>query len=156
NYKKKALAPAVELTVVPAGSDTVLFPERGATIVVTSPKIALRGRISAQENLVEADRRLGDGQPAPLAGFVASRDRPFSINEPLTLEPGIRTYIVRARAADSDLGEGRITIEYQPRLPRLDSVEFSPAKPVLYEHEDEPKVSLQARLIPPDDLRPLK
>src|SRR5262249_12975786 len=51
---------------------------------------------------------------------------------------------------------GRITIEYQPRLPRLDSVEFSPAKPVLYEHEDEPKVSLQARLIPPDDLRPLK
>ncbi len=91
-----------------------------------------------------------------LSRFVAGRDKSFAIEETLTLVPGSQTFVVRARSADSDSGEGRVTLNYQPRLPRLIDREFNPERPVLFEIEDPAQVTVSANLARPDDLHPVK
>ncbi|WP_406695965.1 hypothetical protein V5E97_33730 [Singulisphaera sp. Ch08] len=167
NYKKKALAPTVELVIRPSpvgdgegegeseGEGEV--GQAGETVQVTVPQVTLRGTIKGEELLVEAVQvKSGTPTGRPLTRFVPGREKTFSINEPVKLIPGTQTFVVRARAADSDSGEGRVTVVYQPRLPRLVRRDLNPAGPVLYEHEDHPQVTVTARLAPPNDPHPLK
>ena len=154
-YKKKTLAPTIELSVEAPGTDPNIVPRGGETIRVTTRKAVLRGRIAGTEPLVEAERTALDRQPPPrgerLAGFVAGRDPVFRFEEPVVLNPGSQTFVIRARAADSDWGEGRITVVYQPLLPRLVRKQLSPDRPVLFERDDPPVLTLKARFAPPAD-----
>ena len=152
NYKKKALAPTVDLVVAPslARARTRGF-KPGTPSLVTVPKVALRGTIKGEEILVEALREKVGTQPSrPLTRFVSGREKTFNLDEPVELVPGTQTFVVRARSADSDSGEGRVTVVYQPRLPRLVSRDLSPAKSVLFEHEDPPQVTVTAKFAPPE------
>jgi hypothetical protein len=119
-------------------------PGRPAT--VDSPKVRLKGRISATEPLTTVT--LND---KPLGGFRPNAAGEFAIDEEIALTPGSHELHFRAKTANSAEAETRQTIVYRPALPVLTLTDPDPDR-IMIEGKDAQEVELKGSLSPPEGL----
>ncbi|HLJ95302.1 MAG TPA: hypothetical protein VKU02_19140 [Gemmataceae bacterium] len=151
---KKARPPLIVLeSVLPQGSEkeSEQSIEPGKTVLVHAPKIAIRGKIDAEEGekLVKAER-VTDPLPkaTELARFASGKEGKFVINEEVTLQPGPQTVHFRAKTANSDEADRPITVLYQPPVPPLEVI--TPQRDaVQYGDKESEEIALKAQLAPP-------
>jgi WD40 repeat protein len=118
--KKPAYRPQITLeSVQPEGGEVrPLLPFGDRAVVVSAPRVRIRGRISATDPLSAA--RL-DGRA--LRGFVGGK-RQVTIDETVELKPGARQVKFSARVGEGKVVERSLDLAYQPKVPRLDPGEL--------------------------------
>src|SRR5262249_46398394 len=149
---KKSPPPLIVLeSVVPQGSDKEeLAVEPGKPVLVHVSKIAIRGKIDAQEGekLIKAERAIAPAAKATeLAGFASGRTGKFAFNEELALQPGTQTLRFRAKTANSDEAERLATFFYQPLIPTLEVIEPQRGS-VQYGDKEPEEIALRAKFDP--------
>jgi WD40 repeat protein len=126
----------------------------GKAVIVNVPQVRLVGSIKAVRELTVARRQAPPDAWADLAKFRPSTANDFTIDEPLTLRPGVQKVTVRARAAGSDEAEQSVSVEYRPPLPRLELAAL-PAGPMFYdEGKGAPEIRFGGPVILPHDPAP--
>jgi WD40 repeat protein len=143
--------------VLPDGTKIAIDPATpDAPIGVDEPKVRITGTITAQEPLVLARWVQDSAVAKDLDQFRANqKPRQLDINQPITLaEPGKPQKIrVGAQAANSKQAERRLTLMYQPKLPRVE-IQAPAPETVIRQAGDSAQVPLRALLTWPNDRHP--
>src|SRR5262249_41329857 len=100
-----------------AGAEAMsLLPLPAGAVVVSSPRVRVRGQVRADEPLTEVAL---DGRP--VEGFKPARA--FALGVAGGLRPGRRRLKFTARAGQGQAVEQSLTLAYHPDLPRLEPTE---------------------------------
>ncbi len=157
-HKAPAPPPSISLeSVVPLqGTEAgTPIPVNGGSIVLSSGRIRISGTIEAEEPLVQAVWVDPAGATRPVDGFEPDREKVFVFQEEIDLEPGPRTFRLRALAGagDGEAAEALLTVDYQPKVPAVADLELLPGDPVIYPDPEgsTPELQLSARLVEPID-----
>lgn len=151
---KKSPPPKIVLdSVLPQGVEKgqALTLSPGKVTRVNVPKIAIQGKIEAQEGekLVQANWVT---EPLPqateLARFTPGKEGKLLINEAVTLQPGPQTLRFRAKTANSDEAERPVTVFYQPPVPPVEVITPQRAA-VQYGDKEIKEIELRAQFSPP-------
>jgi hypothetical protein len=122
-FEKLELPPQISLyEVVPARGRT-LSVQPGVPLTVATRTIRVRGRITAEQDLVAATLTLNDEVKAtPLAGFDrAPNRRAFAFDQEITLVPGKDSKLTFDARTEKKPADKRpvLILKYQPELPKL-------------------------------------
>src|SRR5207253_2540491 len=147
---QKSRPPLIALeSVLPQGLEKgrELTIEPGKIVRVHVPKIAIGGKIYAQEGekLVKATRVTDPLTTATeLARFAPGKDEKLLIHEEVTLQPGPQTLRFRAKTANSDEAERLVTVFYEPPVPALE-VQVPQRGAVRYGEKASEEIELRAQ-----------
>jgi len=116
-------APRINLTTIlvqPAEGDAISLVGDGNTYKIAWPQVQLRGRITGEANLGNANVSLADSKRA-MTGFQADAIKDFAFDETVTLKPGSQSILLQAAISDA-LDEKRLTFVYEPPTPTVSSL----------------------------------
>src|SRR5262249_31013306 len=131
-----------------------LAVQPGATVVVRSPKVRLKGTVKAAEGRKLSRAVLAPvkgGKERALPGGDKEPDR-LDVDEELSLEPGVTECRVAAQSAGSPEATALLRVEYHPALPAMRLASPAPDA-VLRDDEGKPEVEVVAELTPAEDAR---
>jgi WD40 repeat protein len=152
-YTPNAPPPRITLlSITPAGGEALpLRP--GEPVVITSPRVRVRGEINAESELSTATCTQGEEEPRTLSGFKESRRRrDFRIDEEVVVKKAGRVRLVfRAGTADQNAEEQTLSLDYHPELPR-----FQLTSPRVVAADAGAEMEITGRLVPPREPYPYK
>lgn len=152
-------APRLQVVAVAAdGAERPLAADQTAKWTVQSPRLTLRGTISSSSEKLSfagwMNTPANGAQPnrKPFTGFAAGRLIELTIDEPISLIPGVQTLECRAEIAGGLASAAQLTIEYRPGLPQVWFTAPSPGTRLVEGPEPMPLV-LRLAWSPPGDQR---
>jgi WD40 repeat protein len=114
-YNPPKEEPRPILTLETVGSQRL---EPGKAALVEEPRVRLRGKVRAENNLTLAERTDAEKR-RPLAAFVEGKAKSFILDEELTLHPGRQEFRFFAKTAASKEAEALLVLDYRPPLPAV-------------------------------------
>jgi hypothetical protein len=124
NALKAPPGPRIELTELvlrPTDETEEIRPLKSEdTVVVSTPRVTLRGMVRGEDVLSIAEFRLNTADaPAMLRGFAPNMAKELKFEQELTLQSGRNRLVLHAKSPTGEMTVRPLNLDYQPPLPTL-------------------------------------